>query len=288
MNPDPLETRAADPLTTPTSNGKYIHCVSKGSGLPIVMIHGVAASLHDWDALTPALTAASYQTYAIDLPGHGESFKAANPNQYTPQAIYKDVETWIESLNLPAPFFIAGHSLGGYITLSYALDHPDKIRGLMLFAPWYTSEQIPHTLRYANRWPGLAEKLLFMAPLKIIQVLTGWDPITRLTFSEEARRQVALDYKRASPNVMNIPRITIDLYPLVHQLNVPVLVVWGENDLTLKPGSFPPLVKALPKARGYAVANAGHQPHIGNTAIVNPLVLDFLKSVTVDGDGHSR
>jgi hypothetical protein len=61
----------------------------------------------------------------------------------------------------------------------------------------------------------------------------------------------------------------------------------GRNDLTPAP-LLPSLVKALPQATGYAVANAGHQPHIGNSAIVNPLVLDFLKSIAVDGGSQSR
>ena len=283
MSEHSIEGQAPHVAPNSASDGKYIHCVSKGSGIPVVMIHGLAASLHDWDTLAPALVAAGHRTHAFDLPGHGDSFKASNPDNYTPQAICRDVEDWLEGLDLPAPFFIIGHSLGGYVALSYALNHPGKIHALVLFSPWYTTEQLPRTLRYINRRPGLAEKLLFMAPLKVLHLLTSWDPITRLTFSEEERFQVALDYKRASPNIMNIPRISIDLYPQLHRLHLPALVVWGENDLTLKPRFFPRLVKALPQATGYAVANAGHQPHIGNTAIINPMVLDFLKSIAVDG-----
>ena len=49
--------------------------VQQGSGSPVVLIHGVAASLHDWDDLTPDLAKNGYASYALDLLGHGDSPK---------------------------------------------------------------------------------------------------------------------------------------------------------------------------------------------------------------------
>jgi len=50
-----------------------VNFVSQGKGAPVVMIHGLAASLHDWDFLLPRLTEAGYAGYALDLLGHGDS-----------------------------------------------------------------------------------------------------------------------------------------------------------------------------------------------------------------------
>ncbi|MBI3737910.1 MAG: alpha/beta fold hydrolase, partial [Chloroflexi bacterium] len=49
--------------------------ISKGKGSPVILIHGLAASLHDWDFLLPELDKAGYAGYALDLLGHGESPK---------------------------------------------------------------------------------------------------------------------------------------------------------------------------------------------------------------------
>ena len=45
------------------------------AGPPVVMVHGIAASLHDWDDLIPELTKNGHTSYALDLLGHGESPK---------------------------------------------------------------------------------------------------------------------------------------------------------------------------------------------------------------------
>ena len=45
----------------------------KGKGVPVILIHGLAASLHDWDDLIPDLAANGYACYAPDLLGHGDS-----------------------------------------------------------------------------------------------------------------------------------------------------------------------------------------------------------------------
>ncbi|MCC6569360.1 MAG: alpha/beta fold hydrolase, partial [Anaerolineales bacterium] len=46
--------------------------VKQGSDSPVILIHGVAASLHDWDELTPELAQNGYASYALDLLGHGD------------------------------------------------------------------------------------------------------------------------------------------------------------------------------------------------------------------------
>ena len=91
-----------------------------------------------------------------------------------------------------------------------------------------------------------------------------------------ARQQVAIDIKRASPHILNLPRTVPDLTPELSRLQTPVQVIWGEKDLTLNPGSFPSLVSALPNSQGHPIPNCGHQPHLTQPEIVNQLVLSFL------------
>ena len=49
--------------------------IRTGEGTPVILIHGIAASLHDWDDLIPELSQSGYSCYALDLLGHGDSPK---------------------------------------------------------------------------------------------------------------------------------------------------------------------------------------------------------------------
>ena len=111
--------------------------------------------------------------------------------------------------------------------------------------------------------------------------MLGWDPVSAPHFSPEARWQIAVDYKRASPHILNLPRTVSDMAPDLARVQAPSLVIWGEKDLTLRPDSFSELVAALPDAHGHPIPGSGHQPHIGNPELVNRLVLDFLGALEI-------
>src|SRR5688572_21404645 len=109
-----------------------VNYVTQGEGSPVVMVHGLAASLHDWDDLLPELSANGYAGYALDLMGHGESAKPHHHADYTVPNAYQYFEKWIDALELQQPFTLIGHSLGGGLSLLYTLRHPERVRGLVL------------------------------------------------------------------------------------------------------------------------------------------------------------
>jgi pimeloyl-ACP methyl ester carboxylesterase len=101
-----------------------INYVSYGEGPPVILIHGMAASLQDWDEFIPSLVSRGYRAIALDLPGHGESVKPEEPQHYHVDALYATLRDWIGSLHLEGPPLLVGHSLGGYLSLAYAR-HPE-------------------------------------------------------------------------------------------------------------------------------------------------------------------
>ena len=101
----------------------------------MILIHGMAASLHDWQSMLPALERAGYHSYALDLPGHGESAKPQDDRYYHTQAIYQQLEDWIYSLKLDQPAYLVGHSLGGYFSLEFAHRNPQLVLGMALIDP---------------------------------------------------------------------------------------------------------------------------------------------------------
>ena len=261
-----------------------INYVAQGRGAPLLMIHGIAASLHDWDFLLPAAARAGYAGYALDLLGHGESGKPA-ARAYQLDWMVDHFMAWVDSLHLDQPAVLIGHSLGGYLALEYARRFPSRTRGLVLVNPYYSNQQLPNLLRLtyrhsvlggliADRTPGW----LFRIAVDLTSMAMGHSTGARHSLPEAVRAQTALDYARTAPGVYNIPNTGIDFTPHLGSITQPTLVAWGERDQTLAPGSFLRLVAALPNGRGASI-RAGHVPHQSNAEWFNPLVLDFLKTL---------
>ena len=259
--------------------GEPIHFISQGEGDPVILVHGIFASRYDWVRLVPALASSGYRALALDLFGHGESLKPDDPSQYTIETIYAYLDAWIESLGLERPAVMVGHSMGGYLSLRYCLSHPGLISGLVLVNPLYTLEQLSPVLRLVSRRPEVSERALRRAPEWLMNALLGWDPSKPADFSAEARRQIANDYKRASPHIVYLTQSIPDLTPCLSQVKIPALVIWVDKDQTLNPESFALLVKRLSNARSQAIPGSGHQPHIGKPALVNRLALEFIASL---------
>ena len=254
--------------------------IEMGAGPAVILLHGIAASSYDWAALMPALASLGYRALAVDLLGHGDSPKPQDPRAYTLENCYQSLETWVADLSLQPPLILIGHSLGGYLCLEFALRHALQVAALALVDPLYKPGQISPLLRMFRGRADLGAKAMEVVPLELIDRLLAWDSISRAGFSPRARRQIALDYKRASPNILYITQDIQDLTPRLGSIRTPTLVVWGERDLTLRPASFPALVARLPNATGRSLPRSGHQPHIGQPIRVNRMILDFLAGQT--------
>jgi pimeloyl-ACP methyl ester carboxylesterase len=258
--------------------------VQQGTGAPVILIHGLAASLHDWDDLIPELAANGYAGYALDLLGHGDSPRLDSP-MYEMNWLFEHFFQWMKSLRLTEPTILIGHSLGGYVALEYARRLPAWTRGLILVNPFYSRLQLPFLLRTTYGHPRLdgwlisrIPKWLFRFFVDMSSIAVGHSAGALYSLPEKTRAQTVLDYKRTAPGVYHIPNAVSDLDQLLHTINTPTLVVWGDRDRTLAPSSFPRLVKALPKARA-EILHAGHVPHQSHAADFNQMVLKFLREL---------
>jgi len=258
--------------------------VHEGQGAPVILIHGIAASLHDWDDLIPELTKSNYASYALDMLGHGESPKP-DSRAYQMDWLFEHFENWMRSLHLTEPAILIGHSLGGYLALEYARRVSAWTRGLILVNPFYSLSQLPLLVRQTYRHPTLSGMVMSRLPDWMFRVVVDVSSIN-MGFSagaihslpEHIRVQTALDYTRTAPGAYNLLNTGADLTESLSSISVPTLVVWGDRDQTLAPSSFTKMVNVMPHAMGKTI-HAGHVPHQSNADEFNQMTLEFLRGL---------
>jgi pimeloyl-ACP methyl ester carboxylesterase len=113
--------------------GNRIHYVEAGEGPPIVFIHGLGAQFHQFRHPLFGRLADSYRLVALDRPGSGYSVRAKGAGAGLSEQA-RTIVRFMERLGLEKPLLV-GHSLGGMVALTIAIEHPDSLSGLALLAP---------------------------------------------------------------------------------------------------------------------------------------------------------
>ena len=260
----------------PTNGKAGLHYTRQGEGTPIVLVHGFAASNFDWSYLAPELVKNGYQVLAPDLIGHGNSIHSVPKPGYTFHVLYEHFTDWINTQECDREITLIGHSLGGLITINYAIQNPSSVRKLILINPYYDKNQLNPVLRYISGHPRPYRKALRIAPSWLIHIVISLDIRGLVHYEDRARKQKAKDITRAAPEIVYIPGSIPYFSSQLSDIQSPTCVIWGTKDPTLDPNSFPELVDALPNATGIPIRGTGHQPHLARSDQLNRIVLDFL------------
>ncbi|CAH0345497.1 alpha/beta hydrolase [Bacillus sp. CECT 9360] len=99
-----------------------------GTGTPIVLIHGFCGNRDYWKDVVPLLKE-DFRIIAVDLRGHGES--SCGTNEFEIEDMADDVYKLLKRLDVK-DVYLFGHSLGGYITLSFVEQFPEMVKGFSL------------------------------------------------------------------------------------------------------------------------------------------------------------
>ena len=260
-------------------NHAHTNFITHGDGPPVILLHGVAGSLRQWDYLIPALSGAGYRALAVDLLGHGDSPRL-NGSTYYIDHVYAHFAAWLESLDLREAPVIIAHSMGGYLALTHAL-RGHSIRGLLLISPYYTPQQLSGPVRFSIQRPSISTVVLQNTPYWAIESVVRLSHRNGLSaLSNDVQKQMAVDFKRSDPGIIALPHSTEDLTPYLPRVRVPTMIVWGDKDLTLSPATFPRLAISIPDARSLRLPNCGHVPHLSHLDFFNETALKFLQEVS--------
>jgi pimeloyl-ACP methyl ester carboxylesterase len=112
-----------------TFRNKKLRYSDKGSGPVLVLVHGYLESSEVWDSFGTGL-AGEFRVICPDLPGHGES--GTHGEVHTMEFLAESLLHLLDELQIEKAF-IAGHSLGGYVTLAFLELYPERLSGYCLF-----------------------------------------------------------------------------------------------------------------------------------------------------------
>ncbi|MFM7151622.1 MAG: alpha/beta fold hydrolase [Gemmataceae bacterium] len=140
-----------------SANGLRLHYQQTGEGPDVVLLHAVTGNLALWlfINLPDTLARQGFRVTAYDLRGHGLS--ETPPTGYTSRDMAGDFAALHETLGLK-PAFLVGHSFGAVSAFHAGLEHPDRVRGMILADPYFPGlADIEPNLPSANVWMDLRE-----------------------------------------------------------------------------------------------------------------------------------
>lgn len=260
----------------------------EGTGSPVVLIHGLSNSVEHWLLNINAL-ATEHTVYALDLVGHGKTEKPLS-RSYDLRSLVRFVLEFMDAVGIERADLI-GHSLGGGVALVLAETSPQRVRRLVLVAGVGLAGDVGWVLRLVSL-PGVGELLTRLAlqgdfPKHLKRQRAVWpdargvpDELIRLRYEATRWENIRTTYfrtLRATMTVRGVRRTVVA--PIVEglrSLDMPVLVVWGEDDDLLSSRHARIVHNHVPKARVELFEGVRHDPMVVDHERFNRVTVQFL------------
>lgn len=277
----PLEAWARQyaPGNLITLDGKQTHYAVKGSGKPVILIHGFFFDGTLWCRNLDVL-AQSYRVYVLDLWGFGYSARITQPSY---ERYSEQLAAFMQALGIEQATLI-GQSLGGGVAIQFSAQFPDKVDKLILVDSAGLPNPDPFSARLfkirgvgeclmalpgnAIRKKMLKDFFLYQAeaiPSALFRQLTWFQRIVGTSAAALAlMRRGGADKLEAALRRL----ATLDL---------PVLVIWGAQDRAIPLALGRRLHQMLPGSTFLIVPDAGHIPNLEQPDLFNSQVATFLR-----------
>ena len=262
-----------------------MHYLEAGEGPPLVLLPGLGSSTScSWGAILPHL-APHFRVLALDLPGQGDSDKPVR--RYSLEYAVESTLGFLDAAGLEASDLM-GTSAGGLIAMATALDHPHRVRRLVLVAPAGLGREVTWGLRLASLplmghvgaapWRWLVRRSLdwnFTDPACITEGLVDeYCRVRALPGAQQALRSAM----RSSLSLQGL-REELVLCDRLPELKQPALVIWGRHDRVLPVAHAQVALRVIPDCRVHILRDAGHDPSTERPAEVARLAREFLLGV---------
>ena len=266
-------------MPTAEVDGVTLYYEIHGSGYPLLLIRGLGSNADHWYGQVPAFSA-HYQTIVFDNRGIGRSDKPDMP--YTIPMMAEDAVGLLDALQIPKAH-VLGLSMGGLIAQQIALDHADRVNGLVLCCTGRGGNRMVRPPDFENQARpealyGSSEEAALKAQLNLFAAETIQ------SHPEVVQKYLETSQKHPpDPGTLARQRDAIqafDSYEDLPKIKVPTLIMAGAEDALVPPENSKILAERIPGSRLEIVAGGGHQFMVEQPEVVNQIVLEFLSGLT--------
>ena len=243
------------------TNQGSVHYEVYGRGRPVILLHGWLESWGLWQE-TMDFLGDSYRTYAIDFWGFGESDKKRE--SFTVPDFVLLVNDFMEQLGIKhAP--LVGHSMGGTVSLSVAINHPQRVSKVVVIGSPIEGSSLSVLLKLASIRTIANLVYRMMAALKIGIRLAA--PIITRESQWPAMINRDLNQVTLESFLLSISSLRqTDLTPHLAPIYQPVMGMYGDRDVIVNPNQWNLLDANLQRVRIERFRRAGHfimldEPH---------------------------
>jgi pimeloyl-ACP methyl ester carboxylesterase len=257
------------------SDGSRLHYVERGSGPPVLLIHGALMQAEDMAMSLLGPLSERYRTIVIDRPGHGYSTRPgqlSSPHAASMAAQARMIHEAMRIIGVEKPI-IVGHSLGGTVALAYAVQFPEHISGIVSLAgycfPTPRFDLMPIMLNgvpvvgpiSAHTVSAVFGRLYLSA---MISRIFAPNPIPNY-FQERFPGGMLLRPRQLCANGEDFSAMVTgaaSMYHRYHQIQVPVAILSGTEDKIVWPQYHgKPLQKIIADATLEMLPGVGHMLH---------------------------
>jgi pimeloyl-ACP methyl ester carboxylesterase len=267
--------------------GVRLHYVERGSGTPLVLLHGNGGMIQDFDSSGLIdLAARNYRVIVIDRPGFGHSDRPRNV-VWTPAAQAELINGALHQLGV-SHAIVLGHSWGASVAIALALKHPRLVQGLVLASGYYYPTFRPDVVALSTPAIPLMGDVLahtlspivsrVMWPLMMAKIF-GPRPVP--TKFEGFPKEMALRPSQIRASAAESALMIPDAFYFSDEyanLEMPVVIVAGDEDKIVDTDAQSKrLHHDVPHSKFHCVAGTGHMVHQTATGAVMAAIDEAAK-----------
>ncbi len=262
-------------------DGLSTHYIEKGSGEPVILLHGFFFDTYMWNKNIDVF-AERYKVYALDLWGFGyssrESLDYGYP-LYTQQLL-----KFMDALEIPKASLI-GQSMGGGTIINFTVSNRDRVEKIILVDAAGMPNSLPIMARISNL-PKVGEFLFGLNNNFIRRMTLGNNFLLNKNIITEEYFKNATRFHKIKGTIEVMLYITRKQFfdtlteeiTKLGSMDVPSLIVWGREDKSIPLPVGEKLHRFLKGAQLEILDQAGHCSHDDQSTLFNHLALDFLES----------
>lgn len=244
-----------------------------GQGLPLVLLHAFPLNRRMWQAQQQAL-AVRYRVITPDLRGHGES--AVGEEDSTMERLAEDVARLLDALGLER-VVLGGLSMGGYVAFAFLRRYAARLAGLIL-ADTRAGADTEEGRRGRFETAAVAEKegSAAIAERLLPKLLAPATHEKKPEVVRAVREMILATSPAGIARALRGMAARPDSSPLLPTINVPTLVLVGEEDMLTPPAEAEAMARSIPGAKLVKIPAAGHLSNLEQPAAFTAAVEEFL------------